>query len=145
MAAYSEPAVADGQDDVPELKASVWWAHADAHVSTKLSAMARRLPALLRTSLRLAWRASRLDTTIAIGANVMAGASTALGLLATRDVATAILTGGPTVARLRAALPSLLLLGVVSGVRAGHGNAAGWARRAWSRGCSTRRRSRCSS
>jgi ABC-type multidrug transport system fused ATPase/permease subunit len=111
----------------PELEMPSWWAHAQANLSTSVVAMVRRLPGLLRLALGLAWRASRLDTVLAIAANVAVGVSTALGLLATRDVATAVLAGGPTAERLRAALPALVALGVVVSARAGLGVVAGWA------------------
>jgi ABC-type multidrug transport system fused ATPase/permease subunit len=85
------------------------------------------MPGLLRLALSLAWRASRVDTVVAIAANVAVGVTTAFGLLATRDAATAVLAGGPTVDRLRAALPALVVLAVVVSVRAGLGIAADWA------------------
>src|SRR6266705_1063496 len=114
-------------DGEPELEMPPWWVHAQAHLSTGVAAMARRLPKLLRLALSLAWRASRIDTIVAITANIAVGAATAFGLLATRDVATAVLAGGPTVDRLRTALPALIVLAVVVSIRAGLGIAAGWA------------------
>ena len=114
-------------DDEPDLEPAPWFAHAEASGTISLPAMARRLPTLLRTALALAWGASRVETVLAIAANVAVGVSTAFGLLATRDVATAVLAGGPTVDRLRAAVPSLATLAVVTVVRAGLAILAGWA------------------
>jgi len=122
-----QPTAPTSPDDEPELEMLPWFAHVQAHLATGLAAMVRRLPALLRTALGLAWRASRVDTIVAIAANVAVGVSTAFGLLATRDVATAVLAGGPTVDRLRAAVPSLVALATVVSARAGMGILAGWA------------------
>ncbi|GAA2588091.1 ABC transporter ATP-binding protein [Actinomadura fulvescens] len=89
--------------------------------------MARRLPSVIAQSARLAWRASRADTSVAVGLNLLAGVFTAFGLLATTGVLTALFSSGPTPDRVRAALPSLALVAVAAALRAGLQAAAGWA------------------
>nr|WP_225993621.1 ATP-binding cassette domain-containing protein [Actinomadura rudentiformis] len=89
--------------------------------------MARRLPSVIAQSARLAWRASRVDTSVAIGLNLLAGVFTAFGLLATTGVLTALFSAGPTPDRVRAALPSLALVAIAAALRAGLQAAAGWA------------------
>lgn len=89
--------------------------------------VARRLPALISQAVRLAWRASRPDTVVTIGLNLAAGVFTAFGLLATTGVLTALFAAGPTPDRVRAALPSLVLVGVATALRAAFQAGAGWA------------------
>jgi ATP-binding cassette, subfamily B, bacterial len=112
---------------LPALRIPDWLAHTDTLAATSLSAMARRIPALLRQALRLGWTASRRDTLLAVGLTLVAGTFTAVGVLATRGVAAALLAGGPTADRLRAALPALVTVGVAIGLRSALSAAAGWA------------------
>jgi ATP-binding cassette subfamily B protein/ATP-binding cassette subfamily C protein len=123
-----QPAAAEETaDDLPELEPPSWYAHGGALASTGFWAMARRLPALVRQAMALAWAASRRDTLVAVSANLASGVLTALGLLATRNVAGALLGAGPTPDRIRAALPSLVLVAAATGTRAGLAIVAGWA------------------
>src|SRR5467141_3808366 len=101
----------DQDGDLPELVPGTWFIHAEALSRTGFLAMARRLPALILEALRLAWRASRRDTTATIALNIASGAFTAFGLLATTGVLQALFATGPTPGRVRAALPSLVLVG----------------------------------
>jgi ATP-binding cassette, subfamily B, bacterial len=112
---------------VPEMRQADWLAHGDELAATSFVAMARRLPALLAAALRLAWQASRRDTVLAVVLTLGAGTLTGAGVLATRGVAGALLAGGPTAERLRAALPSLLVVAVALGLRSLLSTAAGWA------------------
>jgi ATP-binding cassette subfamily B protein/ATP-binding cassette subfamily C protein len=112
---------------VPELRRPDWLVHGDEVVATSFLAMARRLPALLAAALRLGWAASRRDTAVAITLTLGAGTLTGAGVLAIRGVAGALLAGGPTPQRLRAALPSLLVVAAALGARSVLSTAAGWA------------------
>ena len=71
---------------LPELKASWWESHSVALANVRFSAMAKRLPAVLRQAIAIAWQASRRDTFAALLFNLLAGVATAFGLLATRGV-----------------------------------------------------------
>ncbi|MCI0686839.1 MAG: ABC transporter ATP-binding protein/permease [Sporichthyaceae bacterium] len=126
-ASPSAPPPAPPTEDPEELIPLPWYAHADALAAVALWKMARRLPGLVTQAMRLAWQASRRDTTLAIGLNLAAGVLTALGLLATTGVATALLATGPTPDRLRASLPALSLVAGATAARSGLTSAAGWA------------------
>ncbi|WP_425567020.1 ABC transporter ATP-binding protein [Sphaerisporangium flaviroseum] len=89
--------------------------------------VARRLPALIGHAVRMAWRASPRDTVATISLSVLGGMFTAFGLLATTGVLQALFSSGPTPDRVRAALPSLLLVGVAAALRATLEAGAGWA------------------
>ncbi|MEU5879314.1 ABC transporter ATP-binding protein [Spirillospora sp. NPDC047279] len=112
---------------LPELTEHRWTRHTGVLVETNMRTMARRLPSVIAQSARLAWRASRVDTTVTITLNLLAGIFTAFGLLATTGVLTALFSAGPTADRVRAALPSLVLVAVAAALRAGLQAAAGWA------------------
>jgi ATP-binding cassette subfamily B protein/ATP-binding cassette subfamily C protein len=113
--------------DLPEMTAHRWTARAGELAETRLGVVARRLPALIGQAVRLGWRASRMDTTVTIALNLAAGVFTAFGLLATTGVLTALFAAGPTPERVHAALPSLLVVGVATALRAAFQAAAGWA------------------
>jgi ATP-binding cassette subfamily B protein/ATP-binding cassette subfamily C protein len=127
LRAAEPPADPLPDDDLPDLAPPWWYAHGGTLASTGFWAMARRLPALVHQALGLAWAASRRDTLVAVLANLVSGVLTALGLLATRNVATALLESGPTPGRIRAALPALVLVGTAMAARAGIAIVAGWA------------------
>jgi ATP-binding cassette subfamily B protein len=111
----------------PKLTEHRWTARASELAETKMSTVARKLPGLSGQALRLAWQANHLDTIAAISLNLAAGIFTAFGLLATTGVLNALFGAGPTPDRVRAALPSLVLVGVATALRAGLQAAAGWA------------------
>jgi ATP-binding cassette subfamily B protein/ATP-binding cassette subfamily C protein len=115
------------ETDASEIEMPGWYAHGRALAATGFWPMARRLPVLVRQSLGLAWSASRWDTAIAVLAHLAGGALTALGLLATRNVASALLAEGPTPGRIRTAAPALALVAAATATRAGLSIAAGWA------------------
>ncbi|MEV0565003.1 ATP-binding cassette domain-containing protein [Dactylosporangium sp. NPDC050588] len=116
-----------GSSQLPELKASWWESHSVALASVRFSAMARRLPAVLRQAVAIAWQANRRDTVAALALNLLAGVATAFGLLATRGVLQALFAAGPTLDRVRAAVPSLVVVAAATFVRSGLSIIAGWA------------------
>ncbi|MEV5753838.1 ABC transporter ATP-binding protein [Actinoallomurus sp. NPDC052308] len=112
---------------VGEMAALPWQAHLGELAATSLAGMSRRLPPLVGAAIRLAWRASRFDTTATVVLNLAAGVFTAYGLLATSGVLTALFAGGATPDRVRAALPSLALVAGAAALRSGLQAGAGWA------------------
>jgi ATP-binding cassette subfamily B protein len=91
-----------------------WEAH-DAELSSRrrFAGMTTRLPSLIGYVARIAWAASRADCAVTVGCDLASGLLSAFSLLGTTRVLTALFAGGPTPARLRAALPALLfILGV---------------------------------
>ena len=54
-------AESDGYE-VPELAAADWMQHAELFANTSFWAVTKRLPAIVREAVTLAWRASRRDT-----------------------------------------------------------------------------------
>ncbi|GAA4075070.1 ABC transporter ATP-binding protein [Nonomuraea soli] len=113
--------------DLGEVTFSDWHAHTGTLTGLRFLTMARRLPALIRHAMRLAWQASPRDTTVTIGLNLVSGVFTAFGLLATTGVLDALFSQGPTPDRVRAALPSLALVAAAAALRASTQALAGWA------------------
>ena len=127
---------ADRSDQAPEepaneltaeLTASYWQAYDQRLAETRFLAIARQLPELVGHAIRLGWEASRRDTVASIGLNIISGVLTGFALLATTGVLEALFTAGPTPHRVRAALPSLILVAAAVAGRAGLQAAAGWA------------------
>jgi ATP-binding cassette, subfamily B, bacterial len=110
-----------------ELTASYWEAYDQRLAETRFLAIARQLPELIGRAIRLAWEANHRDTVATIGLNVVSGVLTGFALLATTGVLEALFTAGPTPQRVRAALPSLILVAAAVAGRAGLQAAAGWA------------------
>jgi len=110
-----------------ELGAFYWQAHDRRLAETGFGAVARQLPGLIRHAIRLGWEANRRDTVATIGLNLVSGVLTGFALLATNGVLEALFAAGPTPQRVRAALPSLVLVAAVVAARAGLQAAAGWA------------------
>jgi ATP-binding cassette subfamily B protein len=69
--------------------------------------MARAAPQTVKLAVGWAWRTSPRLTVLAGVVQLLAGAVTAFGLLATADVLTQLLEQGPTAERLLAALPAI--------------------------------------
>jgi ATP-binding cassette subfamily B protein len=88
--------------------------------------VAKALPRLIAEAFRLAYGADRAGTIATIAVTVAAGFMSTFGLLTTQRVLIEVFAEGPTVDRFAAALPALILLAVVTGVRAGLGIASGW-------------------
>lgn len=103
--------------EIGDLAEQYWEVHREEAAAAKMAAMARRLPALMRSALRLAWEASRADTVTLLTCNVVAGTMTTSGLLATQHALQHLLSGAPTADRLRAAVPALALMAVLTGTR----------------------------
>ncbi len=121
------PSVVGGGDELPELADADWIYRAREFADTSFWAVARRLPAIVREAVGLAWAASRRDTVAAIALNLLAGTMTTFGLLATGTVLHELFSDGPTPDRVRAAIPALVTAAAAVMVRGGLGIAAGWA------------------
>ncbi|PGH44467.1 ABC transporter ATP-binding protein [Micromonospora sp. WMMA1996] len=118
---------AAGESPLPELADGHWMNRATEFAHTSFWAVARRLPALVREAVGLAWATSRRDTAASIGLNIAAGVLTTCGLLATTGVLRQLFAAGPTPDRIRAALPALLLAAAAVTGRGALTVAAGWA------------------
>jgi ATP-binding cassette, subfamily B, bacterial len=119
--------MAEDSLELGEIALSGWHAHTDKLAEVSFLTVARRLPSLVRQALGMAWRASPRDTVATVSLNLLGGAFTAFGLLATTGVLTALFSEGPTPERVRAALPSLALVAVAAALRAAVQAGAGWA------------------
>ncbi|MFF3439799.1 ABC transporter ATP-binding protein [Streptosporangium sp. NPDC002721] len=117
----------DTTPEIGELSVPGWYAHTDKMTKVGFLTVARRLPALVSQAVRLAWLASPRDTVVTITLNLLSGVFTAFGLLATTGVLSALFEAGPTPERVRAALPSLILVGVAAALRTLTQAGAGWA------------------
>ncbi|WP_233624890.1 ABC transporter ATP-binding protein [Actinoplanes sp. ATCC 53533] len=118
----------DGEwSDDGELALPYWLTSTEEAANTTFLRMFRRLPRLLRSAWSLAWQASR-RTTIAVAVlQLAAGVASAVGLISVVGVFDGLLRDGPTPERVRAAVPSLLLLvgsAVVRGLLTSAGAAA---------------------
>jgi ATP-binding cassette subfamily B protein/ATP-binding cassette subfamily C protein len=110
-----------------ELTAGFWRAYDQRMTTVRFSDIARTFPGLVGHALRLSWAASRTDTVVTIAGNVASGFFSGYGLLATTGVLSALFAAGPTPQRVRAALPSLILVALAAAARAGISSAVGWA------------------
>jgi ATP-binding cassette, subfamily B, bacterial len=119
--------VSEADELTAELTASYWRAYDQRLAETGFGAIARQLPGLIGQAIRLGWEANRRDTVAAIGLNLVSGALAGFALLATTGVLEALFAAGPTPYRVRAALPSLIVVAVAVASRAGLQAAAGWA------------------
>ncbi|WP_431881323.1 ABC transporter ATP-binding protein [Micromonospora chalcea] len=119
-----EPA---GETTLPELVDPHWMHRATELAHTGFWSVARRLPALIREAISLAWATSRRDTAASLSLNVAAGVLTTLGLLATTGVLHQLFAAGPTPDRIRAALPALAVAAAAVAGRGALTIAAGWA------------------
>jgi ATP-binding cassette subfamily B protein/ATP-binding cassette subfamily C protein len=113
--------------ETAELTSSFWRAYDQRMATVKFSDVARRFPALIGQAVRLGWQASRRDTAATITLNLASGVFGGYALFATTGVLQALFAAGPTPQRVRAALPSLILVAVSTAVRSGVSTAAGWA------------------
>ncbi|MEV1289094.1 ABC transporter ATP-binding protein [Micromonospora sp. NPDC049679] len=130
----SPPQTADDGDDpdlhapgLAELADPDWMRHGSEFATTSFWAVARRLPAILREAIALAWQASPRDTVAAIGLNIAAGVMTTLGLVATSTVLRELFASAPTPERVRAAAPALAVAALALMLHGGLTIAAGWA------------------
>jgi ATP-binding cassette subfamily B protein/ATP-binding cassette subfamily C protein len=113
--------------ETAELTAAYWRAYDQRLATVKFSDVARRFPALIGQAVRLGWSASRRDTATTITLNLASGVFGGYALFATAGVLEALFSAGPTPHRVRAALPSLILVAVSTAIRSGVATAAGWA------------------
>ncbi|MFD3943885.1 ATP-binding cassette domain-containing protein [Streptomyces sp. NPDC058579] len=88
--------------------------------------MARRLPALVARSLRMAWTVDRAATAGLLVCQVGTGVLAALGLLAVTGTITALISLGDITDRLREAAPQLAIIAGATGLRALLGTAVVW-------------------
>jgi ATP-binding cassette, subfamily B, bacterial len=96
-----------------------YWLTASAEAATAtFGRMLRRLPGLLGQAWRLAWRTNPRDTMAVVGFHLAAGVASAIGLVNVVGVLDGLLRQGPTPERIRAAVPSLVIM-----VAAGAGRA----------------------
>ncbi|MGV2917006.1 ABC transporter ATP-binding protein [Streptomyces alfalfae] len=82
----------------------------DNALADDFTTIARRLPALAATALRLAWDADRRAVLLTALLQLATGVITAIGLYATRGALAPLLATGPTADRIQTALPSLALI-----------------------------------
>lgn len=82
----------------------------DNALADAFTTIARRLPALAATALRLAWDADRRAVLLTAVLQLVTGVITAIGLYATRGALQPLLAAGPTAERIQTALPSLVLI-----------------------------------
>jgi len=127
-AADHEPADHEPADhETAELTEQYWRAYDQRLAAVKFSDVARRFPALIGQAVSLGWSASRRDTAATIALNLASGVFGGYALFATTGVLQALFAGGPTPHRVRAALPSLILVAASTAMRSGVATAAGWA------------------
>ncbi|MEV7806261.1 ABC transporter ATP-binding protein [Microbispora sp. NPDC088329] len=118
------------EDDLPDMadvESPQWARHYGTMAGLGFLTVARRLPRLVRQALGIAWEASPRDTVATVTLSMLGGVFTAFGLLATTGVLTALFQAGPTPDRVRAALPSLLLVGLAATARTALQAGANWA------------------
>ncbi|MEV0593914.1 ABC transporter ATP-binding protein [Nonomuraea cavernae] len=119
--------MADEPLELGEISLSEWHIHTDQMAEAGFLTIARRLPSLVRQAMGMAWRASPRDTLATVVLSLLGGVFTAFGLLATTGVLTALFEEGPTPERVRAALPSLIMVGAAAALRTVVQAGAGWA------------------
>ncbi|MEU8438074.1 ABC transporter ATP-binding protein [Streptomyces sp. NPDC029216] len=89
-----------------------WDQHEGAWLELGLWRMARDLPALVGTALRLARRADAPALRTVLGAELGRGLAQAAGLVAVNSALGHLMAGGPTTARLTGAVPALAVVAV---------------------------------
>lgn len=126
--AKAEPDTSEEADDLTaELDTGFWNSYTTRMADVRFSDVARKFPALVGQSVRLAWSASRTDTIVTVVGNIGSGFFAGYGLFATTGVLSALFAEGPTPHRVRAALPSLVLVALAAALRSGISTLAGWA------------------
>jgi ATP-binding cassette subfamily B protein len=106
------------EGDADDLKVPYWLTSTAEAANTTFLRMLRRLPRLLRQAWLLAWRASPGTTVAVVGLQVAAGIAGAVGLISVVGVFDGLLREGPTPDRIRAAVPSLIVLVGAAALRA---------------------------
>ena len=91
------------------------WNRHDVQVSqVSLIEVVRQLPRLVGECLRLSWRADRRAVLMVLICQTATGIATAFGLLATNSVLLNLFAQGPSPARVRGAVPALVLVGIAA-------------------------------
>jgi ATP-binding cassette subfamily B protein/ATP-binding cassette subfamily C protein len=111
--------VTEVDDLAADLLNRAWIAGYEQLSVTGFWPIARRLPALLGAALKLAAGASRSRMVWLLVLQVVAGVCQAVSLFATTGALGALIASGPTPDKISAALPSLVLIGVLLAVQAG--------------------------
>jgi ATP-binding cassette subfamily B protein len=86
----------------------------------------RSFPATVAATVRLVWHSSPWLTLLTVATECASGAVMTFGLLATSTVLTHLLNGGPTPAKVLAALPSLLVVVIAYAARGALSAAVSW-------------------
>ncbi|MFE5647573.1 ABC transporter ATP-binding protein [Streptomyces cyaneofuscatus] len=89
----------------------------DSALDDSFATMARRLPALSATALRLAWQADRPALLLTALLQVGTGIVTAIGLYATKGALSPLFGSGPAADRLHAALPAIIAIMTAAAAR----------------------------
>ena len=105
------------EDQDQELALPYWLTSTEEAANTTFARMLRRLPALLKAAWLLAWQAGRGTTVAVVAFAVTAGVASAVGMISVVGVFDGLLRDGPTPERVRAAVPSLILLVVAAAVK----------------------------
>jgi ATP-binding cassette, subfamily B, bacterial len=117
----------EADHETAELSTHYWSAYTERMATIRFTDVAQRFPALVGQAARLAWSASRRDTAATVVLNLASGVFGGYALFATTGVLQALFAGGPTPDRVRAALPSLILVAAATAARSGVATVAGWA------------------
>ncbi|MFI6129485.1 ABC transporter ATP-binding protein [Micromonospora sp. NPDC051141] len=112
---------------LPELRQTSWETGMRARADAGLFTVFSELPRLVWAALVVSWRADRARFSVVAATTVGAGVMAAFGLLAVQRVLVELFAGGPTADKVRAALPALAALAVVTALRAGMATATGYA------------------
>jgi ATP-binding cassette subfamily B protein len=112
---------------LPEFRRSWWETGLRARADAGVLGVFAELPGLISKAVRVAWRADRLRTLLVAVATVGAGSMAAFGLLATQRILIELFAAGPTPDRVRAAVPALAWLAVITAIRGGLGMVVGYA------------------
>lgn len=115
-----DPPSASLEDDLggdAGLALPYWLTSTEEAANTTFLGMLRRLPTLLREAWLLAWQADRRTTVAVVVLQIATGVASAVGLISVVGVLDGLFRDGPTPERVRAAVPSLILLVGASAVR----------------------------
>jgi ATP-binding cassette subfamily B protein/ATP-binding cassette subfamily C protein len=117
----------EADEATAELDAAFWYVYLDRLATVGFLPMLRELPRLIGQALRLGYQASRVDLIGTITLNLASGIFSGYALYATTGVLQPLFAAGPTPARVKAALPSLLIVALATAARSGLSLIAGWA------------------
>nr|MDT0662159.1 ABC transporter ATP-binding protein [Micromonospora sp. DSM 115978] len=115
---------ADDAAPLAEIEIPYWLTGTAEAANATFWRMLRRLPSLLRQASGLAWRTSRAATTAVVVLHIGAGLASAVSLVNVVGVLDGLLAAGPTPDRIRAAVPSLLVVVGAATLRGVLGTAA---------------------